>query len=162
MVNFTFWIFAKLLSELGIQISLSDHNQKHVELNGGYNDPRIKNDPKQPGAITQCCETIAWVEEVSEKHLKKLKCVHIDDAVKSLSWWAKGDTKRWSDLFARSVALRNAVEAELKLYLYYRYSKTKGDKLRTWREDWKVAFKAFPAIENEAFCAIDCYALAVC
>jgi hypothetical protein len=51
------------------------------------------------------------------------------------------------------------VESELRSYLYYQYSKAKGDRLRTWREDWKAALAAFPAITNEAFCAIDCYAL---
>jgi hypothetical protein len=65
----------------------------------------------------------------------------------------------WSELNTRTRALRDAIETELRGYLYYQYPKAKGDKLRTWKEDWKASLAAFPATEIEVFCAVDCYAL---
>lgn len=54
--------------------------------------------------------------------------------------------------------LRNAIQVELKQYLYYQYPKQKGDKLRSWKDDWTIAIAAFPTIERDVFDATDCYA----
>jgi hypothetical protein len=158
MVNFSFWAINRLLFELGLAIAVSHDNMVRVEKLG-RDDPRVTDDPKLPKALKQAADGALFAQQVAEKHLAKLKCVHIDDAAKRLGRWAQQEPKRWSELNTRSRALRDAVQAELKQYLYYQYPKQKGDKLRAWRDDWKAALTAFPSISNEVFCAIDCYAL---
>jgi hypothetical protein len=47
----------------------------------------------------------------------------------------------------------------LKQYFYYQYPNDKGLLLKAWKEDWKDALAAFPAIQIDAYSATDCYAL---
>jgi hypothetical protein len=156
--NFFWSAVHRTLAELTISISVSNRNMKHVELNGGPNDPRIVNDPKLPDAIDQSIKGIDFVMEAASKHLAPLKCSHIDRAVERLGRWRFGPPWEWSELNTRSRAVRDAIETELRDYLYFQYPKRKGEKLRTWPEDWKASLAAFDAIKFDVFYATDCYA----
>jgi hypothetical protein len=102
---------------------------------------------------------VNWTVAATEKLFSDLKCDHIDSAARALAAWVKQTPRHWSELNARSRALRNAIEIELKQYLYYQYPKQKGEKLRLWKDDWKTSIAAFPAISWDVFGATDCYAL---
>jgi hypothetical protein len=158
-VNFFWGNVNRLMAELSIEISASHENMKLVEVLGGPGDPRVVNDPNLPEAIRQSIAGANWIIAATDKLLSELKCDHIDFAAKSLANWVKQEPHHWSELNARSRALRNAIEIELKQYLYYQYPKHKGDKFKSWKEDWKAPVGAFPAIEREVFHATDCYAL---
>jgi hypothetical protein len=158
-VNFFWESVNRLLGEIQIMISVSHKNMKRVEILGGPNDPRVVNDPKLPEAISQSIDGVDFATQMSEKLFSGLKCGHIDGAAKSLGYWAKQEPHHWSELNTRSRALRSAIELELKQYFYYQYPKQKGDKLGSWKNDWKGAIGAFPAVERDVFDATDCYAL---
>jgi hypothetical protein len=78
--NFFWSAVHRILAELTTMISLSNHNMKHVELNGGPNDPRIKNDPKLPDTIEQAVKAIDFVLDLAVKNLTPLNSAHIDRA----------------------------------------------------------------------------------
>jgi hypothetical protein len=158
-VNFFWASVNRLLFEISIMITVSRHNMDRVETLGGYDNPVLKNDPHAADAIKQSIDAIEFAEKASERLFAGLKCEHISRAVKSLGYLKTMTPFRWSELNARSRALRDAIETELKQYLYYQYPKKKGDKLRLWKEEWKASIAAFPAIEREVFDATDCYAL---
>lgn len=159
MVNFSFALVNCLLVEIGLLINVSNHNMKMVEAMGGYDDPRVINDPKLPDALSQALEGVEYAEQVWKKLFSGLRCDHIDSAARNLANWRKLTPLRWSELNTRSRALRDAIEVELRQYFYYQYPKLKGQKLRAWKDDWKASLAAFPFIENDVFCATDCYAL---
>jgi hypothetical protein len=156
--NFFFERVRKLLCEIQIMIDVSYDNMKRVEALGS-NDQRIVNDPKLPKAISQSIDGVNYATKMSEKLFAGLKCDHIDNAAKMLGYWAKQEPRHWSELNTRARALRGAIEVELKRYLYYQYPKQKGDKLRSWKDDWAISIAAFPIIERDVFDATDCYAL---
>jgi hypothetical protein len=156
--NFSFEAVTHLLSEINIMIEMTHENMKRVEALGGPNNPRVTNDPKLPKAISDSIQFINYATRISEKLFSGLKCDHIDGATKSLGYWAKHEPRHWSELNTRTRALRNAIQVELKQYLYYQYPKQKGDKLRSWKDDWSSAITAFPTIERDVFDATDCYA----
>jgi hypothetical protein len=158
-VNFFWSTVHRMLGEITTMISLSHHNMKHVELNGGPNDPRIKNDPNLPDTIDQTIKTIDHVLDLADKHLASLKSAHIDRALQSLGLWRTMVLWPWSELNTRARAARDAIETELRHHLYYQYPKQKGEKLILWKEDWKTSLAAFPAIQREVFDATDCYGL---
>jgi hypothetical protein len=62
-------------------------------------------------------------------------------------------------LNTRARALSDAVETELKQYLYYQYPRHKGEKLLSWQADWQTTLLSFAEIKIDVFCATDCYAL---
>jgi hypothetical protein len=159
MVNFFFARVNRLLVEIRILISVSDHNMRHIEAPGGYDASRVVNDPKLSEAISQALEGVEYAAKMSEELFSALKCDHIDSGAKALRYWSTQTPRRWSELNTRARALRDAIEVELKQYLYYQYPKLEGQKLRSWREDWKASLAAFPDIKSEVFSAIDCYAL---
>jgi hypothetical protein len=158
--NFHFNGVHSILQSLGFLISVSNKNMEFVRNNGGYNDPRVRHDPKGPKAISQAGNEVEFATDASRKLLSSLKCSHINNAAQSLRWWSDNDRKEWDELNTRSRALRDAIETELKDYLYYLYPKQKGEKLASWHTDWKKALDAFPDIRPDAFNATDCYALA--
>jgi hypothetical protein len=157
--NFFFEAVRHLLSEADIIIGMSHDDMKRVEALGGPNDPRVVNDRKLPDAIKGSIEFVNYATQISTKLFGELKCEHIDNAAKGLDYWAKHEPRHWSELNARTRAFRNAIQVELKQYLYYQYPKQKGDKLRLWKDDWGVSIAAFPTIQREIYYATDCYAL---
>lgn len=159
VANFRFTSVHRVLRELSIMIQVSNHNMKFVEAAGGYDDKRVIDDPGAPEALRQAVEAVEFITDASEKLFSWLKCSHIDDAVKRLGYWLKQTPAEWSELNARSRALRDAIETELKDYYYYQYPKQKGQKFAAWKTDWKASLAAFPAIELDVFSAVDCYGL---
>ena len=61
--------------------------------------------------------------------------------------------------YAGARLLRNAVEVELRQYLYYQYPKNKGETFRVWEDEWKTTLSAFPSARDDIYSAVDCYAL---
>lgn len=161
MVNFDFTEVFFLLSQLRAVISRAYRNTEFVEQNGGYNDPRVQDDPGLPVVLDQFTETCKWCSERSKQLFSHLKCAHIDRAAAQLEYWPRSDPLTWAELRRRAIALRDAIETELRQYLFYQYSKDKGDKLKRWNTEWKTVLTAFPhkELEWDVFSATDCYAL---
>jgi hypothetical protein len=157
-VNFFWAPVNHLLGELNVMIKVSNKNLEHV-ARFGADHPGIKSDPKLPEAIRQSVETIEFIVPTTEKHFAHLKCEHINRAAKALAYWPKLTQNEWSELNARSRALRDAIQTELKQYYYYQYPRQKGEKLYAWKDDWKRTVAAFPATKRDIFDATDCYAL---
>jgi hypothetical protein len=155
--NFLFDAVRHLLSEIDILIAMSHDNMKWVERAGGPKDPRILNDPKLPKTISDSIDSINYATQTSEKLFGRLKCEHVDGATRALRYWADHEPRHWSELNTRARALRNAIQVELRQYLYYQYPKEQGNKLRSWKDDWEIVIAAFPTIEREVFEATDCY-----
>jgi hypothetical protein len=157
--NFRVGLLRAIHSELHVLISMSDHNQKFIEEIGGYKNPNLAQDGKHSRTVSNAAQGVISLTETATTAFSDLKCVHIDHAIATLRRWADVDRKEWSDLKARSVALRNAIDNELKEYLYYQYPKIKGQKLRSVDEDWRAVVGAFPSAGPDAFSATDCYAM---
>ncbi len=156
--NFQLSATNHLLGELDILVETSRHNMKYVEAAGGYDSERIVKDTKAKAAMADCVRTAIELCDLAEKLFTILKCVHIDAAIRALRHWATSP-EEWSELNTRSRALRNAIQYELREYLYYQYPKDKGAKLRAWKTDWDKTVTAFPNVQREIFDATDCYAL---
>jgi hypothetical protein len=152
MVNFLWLATHTLLRDLTSLIRVSATNMQLAPPNRSA----VEADDKE--AADQTLPLIKRCVELAEDRLAKLKSDHVNDATKRLKNFLNHKFS-WSELNTRSRALRDSIETELRSYLYYQYPKAKGDKLRTWREDWKAPLAAFPTTANEIFCAIDCYAL---
>ena len=101
---------------------------------------------------------IRSITSLSENIFLEMQCAHIDNAIANLQRWTEHDVKHWSDLKAISIAFRDAIDIELKEYLYYQYPKDKGHMLLDWEANWKAAIGAF-SIRHDVFSAVDCYAL---
>jgi hypothetical protein len=157
--NFFWGAVHPMLGEITMMISVSNRNMKHVELNGGPSDPRKKHDPKLPDAIDQAIRAIDLVLDLAAKHLAPLKSAHIERAIQSLGLWRTTVPWSWSELNTRARGARDAIETELKHYLYYQYPKQKGEKLLSWKDDWETSLVAFPSIQRDVFDATDCYSL---
>ncbi|MFZ0424712.1 MAG: hypothetical protein WAL80_17690 [Xanthobacteraceae bacterium] len=154
--NFFFSTVYQVLTELTILIRVSNHNMKYVEAMGGPDE--TADDPDKEEAISQSKLAIAFIENAG-RMFAPLKCEHIDSALKRLVRWREQQPHIWSELNTRSRSLRDALEIELKQYLYYQYPQEKGGKLRAWEKDWEAAIKAFPDIRQDSFNATDCFAL---
>jgi hypothetical protein len=151
VANFKFGSVNRLLVELNIMISVSNHNMK---LLAGAKDERYRE------AVDQCILSIKQNGEIAEKLLSGLKCQHIDSALRALRNLLKADGEfSWSELNTRARALRDAIEIDLGEYYYYQYPRQKSLRLRSWAEDWKESLASFPGIRTEVFHATDCYAL---
>jgi hypothetical protein len=157
--NFFWGSVHRLLGEVTIMITVSNHNMKIAAAVGGQHSAPFLDDPKLADAVNQAIETIDWIADVAAKQLETLKSAHIERAISSLGYWRKMEGHEWSELNTRARAVRDAVETELKHLYYYQYPKRKGEKLAAWRDDWKVATGAFPSIQSDVFDATDCYAL---
>jgi len=157
--NFRIGLLRLIQFELHILIAVSDQNQTYVEDNGGYKNKDLLAGPKHTSTLSKTTSEVQSLSKVVEKAFSDLGCIHIDRAISGLRRWADSDEKQWSDLKARAVALREAINNELNEYCYYQYPKSKGQKLRAWNDDWKDAVKAFPSIGRDSFGATDCYAM---
>ncbi|WP_315828400.1 MULTISPECIES: hypothetical protein [unclassified Bradyrhizobium] len=156
MVNFFFSSVCHLLNELNLLIRTSHNNMRIAARFEAIGDEI--DDPKHDEAVGQANKGITFCVDSSEKLFAELKCLHIEDATQRLRNTPQ-DPLNWSELNTRSRALRNAIEVELRGYLFYQYPKDKGEKFRNWMEDWKTSLKAFPDIRMDVFGATDCYAL---
>lgn len=154
-INFWFPQVDAVLTELSLQFSVSRKNAEKVASVG----EEILGLPDAIEAMQQSLEAAHRCVGMCERVLAQLKCSHIDYAVRQLKHWCEDDQRTWYDLNIRSHALRNAIRTELKDYHFYRYPKEKGQKLVSWKEEWKVALASFPEIAVDVFCATDCYAL---
>jgi hypothetical protein len=159
VVNF-FWGSANtLMNELHVTIRTSRHNADFLASIGAAGWPEALDDPKSTEATAQAVESIKTCCDLAEKLFSGLKCAHIDRAIESLRHTPTEPHLNWGELNTRARALRDAIETELRGYLYYQYPRQMGQKLAAWRDDWKRSLAAFPAIEYDVFSATDCYAL---
>lgn len=126
--NFFFSTVNSVLAELRILITCSSKNMKYVEAIG--NLAKVAQYSEEEEAIRQAVIAIAYIEQVSEGVFGPLKCEHIDSALRNLVRWREQKPHIWSELNTRSRALRDAIEIELKEYLYYQYPKNRGQKLK--------------------------------
>jgi hypothetical protein len=154
-VNFFFPSVDTVLTETGIQFSVSRKNMEYVAAAG----PEVLSDPEAQEAMRQSVESIDRVLNLCDQLFSQLQCPHIDYAIRQLKQWSKNPSRNWHDLNLRSQALRTAIRTEFKEYLFYQYPKEKGRKLLAWKEEWKLALVSFPEIGRDVFCATDCYAL---
>jgi len=157
MENFYFNSTTFLLGQIGMLIRMSHHNMRVAEAHGGQDDPAVASDPDNAESIAECAKTVKFIAEGVPHLFAWLKCDHIDKSAERLSRWPSNP--RWSELNTRCRALRDAIETELKAYVFYQYPKANGQVLKSWKADWRAALKAFPSIERDAFGATDCYAL---
>jgi hypothetical protein len=158
-VNFRLNAVRLIQSGLGTLISVANHNQSFIERVGGYDNPDVINSPKFNEALRQSIVDVEQITDLSKKIFADLQCIHINHAIDTMTWWLKHDKKEWSDIKARAIMLRDAIDYELKEYLYYQYPKQKGHKLLSWKKDWEAAIAKFHSIQNDVFSATDCYAL---
>jgi hypothetical protein len=158
-VNFRLNAVRLIHSGLGSLISMSNNNQRIIEQAGGYDNPDVINSPQNNEALRQSIIDVASIADLSKNTFADLRCVHIDHAIVAMTWWLKHDPKKWSDIKAKAITLRDTIDNELKEYLYYQYPKQKGAKLLSWESDWAAAIVKFPIIKVDVFSATDCYAL---
>jgi hypothetical protein len=159
VANFPFSHVLMVSRELGIMIQVSNRNMKFVEEAGGYNSPRVINDPGAAEAMDGAIRSVELITDWSDKLFSGLKCSHIDGAARRLRAWLKQSPAEWSELNTRARALRDAIDTEMKEHHFYQYPKEKGRKLAAWKTDWAKSMAAFPEISRDVFSAIDCYAL---
>ncbi|HVE20337.1 MAG TPA: hypothetical protein VNC39_00010 [Acidocella sp.] len=136
--NFRINALRVIQTELHVLINLGDHNQRFIEDNGGYRNFELLAAPKHSQTLSKAISEVKSLTQMAETLFGDLNCVHINHAISSLRWWTEGHGQKWSDLKSRSVALRNAIDNELKEYLYYQYPKFKGQKLGSHETDWKL------------------------
>jgi hypothetical protein len=144
---------------LNTLIGISNKNQRAVEDAGGYRNPDVISSPALARGFAEAVIEVQSVISLAETTFADLRCIHINHAIDTLKWWVQYDKKEWSDLKARAVSLRDAIDNELKEHLYYQYPKPKGAKLLSWQTDWRHSIVAFPSISHEVFSTTDCYAL---
>ena len=113
---------------------------------------------KEQKSVRDCIEHVKSIHDNATRLFGKLECPHINSATKKIGYISE-DNFKWSELNTRSRALRDAIETELKQYLYYQYPKQKGVKFREWKNEWENVLSSFPEVELDVFSATDCYAL---
>jgi len=127
MFNFTFPKWHRLLSDLGILISVS-HSNMRVDSAKSYG----------AAALTDCANTANELAQLSEELNSVLNSAHLDAAGRRLKYWATRDDHEWSELNTRARGLRDVIETELGQYLYYRYPKEKGSSLYRGKQTGKM------------------------
>ncbi len=160
VVNFRYEQASLLLRELGYLIRVSHANMIDMDRRGGSLSPFVINDPELSKALDQSKEAVDACVVITSMLFEEVNNRHIDDANKQLGNWDRSEISlAWPQLNRRSIALRNAVEIELKGHYYFVYSKEKGAILKRWKIEWHQCITSFPEIEAEIFEAIDCFAL---
>lgn len=152
--NFFFSGAHTVLRELTIQVTVSHHNMRLAVSPFAVNDVS-----KDLEARAQALRSLEHVMELADKMFPQLGCAHINTAMQRLRYWMKQPAGEWSELNTRARALRDAIETELKEYVFYQYPKAKGVKFLAWQNDWQASLKAFPQIDRDVFAATDCYCL---
>lgn len=160
MINFQIGGLRTIQAEIQVLLGLANRNAEWVaSIPHGEKNPVVKDDPDYQATIADTKKGVDTTAQMAEQALAYLKCPHIDQAIKSLTWWSKRENPSWDDLRAKVIALRNAIDTELKQYFYYQYPKQKAQVFVSWKEDWSATIRAFPSVENEIYRATDCYAL---
>ncbi len=157
--NFRIKSLQLVKSGLEVLIGVSVHNQEFIEQNGGYTNQELLGARKHQESLKQAITEVTSLISLAEPMFANMQCVHINHAIKTLQWWVTNDKKKWSELKARSISLRDAIDNELNEHLYYQYPKIKTQKLRSFEVDWKAAIDGFPSVVADAFSATDCYAM---
>lgn len=153
--NFFFGAVNSVLVDLRALIGMSQQNMRRAQapfLMPGEDSAELQ-------ARRQAAESAERIVELSERCFVSLQCSHIDTAIRRLNHWANGSVTEWSELNTRSRALRDAIETELRDYLYYQYPKDKGQKAARWKTEWEKAITSFPDSQIDIHAAVDCYAL---
>jgi hypothetical protein len=156
--NFFFSSVRHLFTELGMMIQVSKQNMTFAASIGESKSKILIENEKHKAAVAESIETIAFCSEQAEKLFSHLNCPHIKNAARGFKNTPQ-DPLSWAELNTRARALRDAIEIELREYLYYQYPKSKGLKLRAWSSEWATSLSAFPGIREDSFAATDCYAL---
>ena len=157
VANCSFPSLNHLMSEVALTITVARRNSEAQAL---IDRGVMADDPdKDAKARKQSKESVDFIAASSDNLMGWLRCSHIENAVKRLKYWATQERGDWIDLFHRAVAVREAINTELKEYLYYQYPKEKGERFSKWKEEWKLIILAFPETERDIFSAVDCYAL---
>jgi hypothetical protein len=160
MINFRISGLRTIQSELSGLLTLANANADHAAtIPHGHKNPVLRDDEDHQRIIRESKDWATKTAELAEKGLAYLHCPHIEGAAKSLKWWSSGDDLDWSHLRAHVIALREAIDTELKQYFYYQYPKPKGYLFNNWKKDWDPIIAAFPSVEFDACRATDCYAL---
>jgi hypothetical protein len=160
MINFKIGQVNAVLAGLNFLINMGITNGDAVaKLPGAHKAPELQTDARYLTILAETKDAVTRIIDQARPVLSPFKCPHIDHAIDSLGWWLNTDNPSWGDLRMKAIALRNAIQTELKQYYYYQYPRQKAEVLRSWKDDWKSAICAFPAIEREAFLATDAYAL---
>lgn len=145
MINFSFWSTNRVLSELSVLIRLSNSNMKRIPQGAplfGLLSSGDREKERVEEEIDNIIKTIECVVSSSEQLFSRLRCGHIDAAIKKLAYLKNKDKLTWSELNTRSRALRDAVETELKEYYFYQYPKSKGLKMVHIQGEWKAPAEA--------------------
>jgi len=163
MINFAVSPLIGLMTEIRLLVTVSSNNKRLEALidvvdlpPGGDFSPAARAE-----ALKQSTEGALRCVELTGRLLSWLTCPHVDHAAKRLHYWATKPEKDrdWDTLFSRAVALREAIETELRAYSFYLYQKNKAEKLKAWEAEWQGCLKAFPSTKADVFAATDCYAL---
>jgi hypothetical protein len=157
--NFRINAVRLIQSGISVLLTMSNQNQEFFELNGGYTNHRLVNDPKNVQALSQAVADVRSLGDLAESAFGPMNCIHINQAIRSFRRWADYDEKTWSELRRVALALVNAIDNELKDYIFYQYPKGKAEKLGSFDSDWALAMRAFPSVHADAFSATDCYAM---
>lgn len=156
VANFSLRVTIVVLDEIQTLITMSVHNKDHEAL-VGYEQTVA--DPKNQQAVSETVEVINKLENSFASFVEFFESGHVENAIYRLQSWAKQDEKRWSELFTRLCAVRDAIRIEFKDYQFYAYPSDKGRKFKAWANDWHKIIDAFPAVRSDSFAATDCYAL---
>ncbi len=136
MINFRFSRIHLILSELGIDIRVSNNNKPYENLEHDLN-----NTPKHIEAMSQSIKSIKWIVDICPDAFAQLKSPRIATATKRLARWLEDEDRTWSELNTRALALRDIIETELNDMYYYQYPKAQAQKLLSWKDDWAGAIK---------------------
>src|SRR4051812_8757502 len=147
MINFWFVSAHDVLANLNTMAAVSHRNENASRENAW-----------SPSIDEQARSDVKKLLCMVENSFSRLECSHIERARGSLARAIEKDITR-SDLSGYVRGLRNAIRVELGEYLFYRYPKEKGKKLLLFKKEWERVTTAFPAVYDDAWAAVDCYAL---
>lgn len=159
VANFRLSALIKVNIGLNTLIMMSSNNQTLVENSGGYGNRDVVTAAVYQKALADTQVDIGSLTQLTEAMFRDDRSPYIDRAIADLRRWAAGDTKRWSDLRAAAISLRNAVETELSQHIYYKYPKGHAQKVTAFEDEWGAVITAFPSATHDAFSATDCYAM---
>ena len=143
-----------MLEEISVLIRMAGHNRDIDDQAG----PKSA-DPRAEEVAEGTTEAIGHIVRLTTNLQGLVQSKHVEYAVERLESWMKDEDRRWSELFTRGCALREALRIEFKQHMFFAYSKAKGQKFNEWADDWHKIIAAFPDVRQESFAATDCYAL---
>ena len=154
--NFSLIGAVGLLADINILIKMSANNKRHSEE---FGHELVASTEKSQQAALGAIDEIKSIVPRVDNMLRLMKSSHVANAKDRLAFWSESKEQKWDDLFQRACNLRDAMIIEFKDYLFFAYSKEKGQRVKTWEVDWGKAIAAFPEVRMEVHSAVDCYAL---